>query len=92
MVAFTYEETHSLGWALLGAGGFLRAHGPAARQARKAIREARERGKRAQVWVLGEDHERLLFEPLEAARRRIGLTPPVAYEAVPPEQRHLAMV
>jgi ubiquinone biosynthesis protein COQ4 len=92
MTGFSYGETHALGWAMLSAGGYLRCHGPAAGKARKAIWESRQRAKKTKVWLLGEDHERLLFENLEACRRRIGLTPPVAYEAVPPEQRHLALV
>ena len=82
LVAFSFQETHGLGWALIAGGGFLRAHGPAAGKARKAILEARRRGKRA-AWLPGEDYEKLLFEPLEDARRRLGLTPPVAYQAVP---------
>ena len=39
----------------------------------------------------GEDIERLLFEPLDAARRRLRLSPPIAYDAVPPELRNLTM-
>jgi ubiquinone biosynthesis protein COQ4 len=88
MVAFSYQETHILGWAAIAAGGFLRAHGPASWAARRAILEARRRGRRV-AWLPGEDYERLLLEPLEAARQRLGFTPPLAYEAVPPAQRHL---
>jgi ubiquinone biosynthesis protein COQ4 len=91
LVAFSFQETHGLGWALIAGGGFLRAHGPAAGKARKAILEARRRGKRA-AWLPGEDYEALLFEPLEDARRRLGLTPPLAYEAVPPDLRNLTII
>jgi len=91
LVAFSFQETHGLGWALIAGGGFLRAHGPAAGKARKAILEARRRGKRA-AWLPGEDYEKLLFEPLEDARRRLGLTPPVAYEAVPADLRNLTII
>ena len=90
LVAFSFQETGGLGWALIAGGGFLRAHGPAAGMARKAILEARRRGKRAS-WLPGEDYEQLLFEPLDAARRRLGLTPPVAYDAVPMKLRDLAI-
>ncbi len=91
LVAFSYQETHGLGWALIAGGGFLRAHGPAAGRARRAILEARRRGKRS-GWMPGEDYERLMFEPLEEARRRLRLTPPAAYNAVPVEQRNLSVV
>jgi ubiquinone biosynthesis protein COQ4 len=91
LVAFSFQETHGLGWALIAGGGFLRAHGPAASKARKAILEARRRGMRA-AWLPGEDYEQLLFEPLEDARRRLGLTPPTAYEAVPAELRNLTII
>jgi ubiquinone biosynthesis protein COQ4 len=91
LVAFSFQETQGPGWALIAAGGFLRAHGPAAGKARKAILEARRMGKHA-AWLPGEDYETLMFEPLEDARRRLGLTRPVAYDAVPPELRNLTII
>ncbi len=91
LLAFTFQETHGLGLAFIAGGGYLRAHGPAASKARKALLEARSRGKRA-AWLPGEDFEKLLFEPLEDARKRLGLTPPVAYQAVPEDQRNLAIM
>lgn len=90
LLMFTYEETHDLGRIVIALGSYLRAHGRAAGQARKAIREAIRRGREA-AWLPGEDVERLLFEPLDAARRRLRLSPPVAYDAVPPELRNLTM-
>jgi ubiquinone biosynthesis protein COQ4 len=91
LLAFTFQETHGLGLAFIAGGGFLRAHGPAASKARKALLEARSRGKKA-AWLPGEDFEKLLFEPLEEARERLGLKPPVAYEAVPVDQRTLVII
>jgi ubiquinone biosynthesis protein COQ4 len=91
LVAFSFQETQGPGWALIAAGGFLRAHGPAASQARKAILEARRMGKRA-AWLPGEDYEKLMFEPLEDARHRLGLTRPLAYEAVPSDLRNLTII
>jgi ubiquinone biosynthesis protein COQ4 len=86
LLAFSYQESHDLGRAVMAWGGILRARGPGAAQARKALFEARRRGNRA-VWLPGEDFEKLLFEPLDEARRRLRLTPPVAYLAVAPERR-----
>jgi ubiquinone biosynthesis protein COQ4 len=88
LLAFSYHETHDLGRAVMAYGGYLRAHGPAKSQARKAISEARRRAVHA-AWLPGEDFEKILFEPLDAARERLRLTPPLAYEAVPPELRNL---
>jgi len=91
LLAFTFQETHGLGLAFVAGGGFLRASGPAAMQARRALLEARRRGKHA-AWLPGEDYERVLFEPLEEARRRLRLTPPVQYEKVPVDQRNLVIM
>ena len=37
--------------------------------------------------MVGEDYEALMAEPLDAARRRLNLTPPTIYDAIPPEAR-----
>jgi ubiquinone biosynthesis protein COQ4 len=90
LVAFSYSQTRGLGWAVIGWGGFLRARGRAGRPYRKAVLEGFRRGKQA-AWLPAEDYLCLLAEPLEAARRRLGLTPPAAYEAIPPEARNPAL-
>lgn len=91
LAAFAYQEVRGAGWGLIVAGGFLRCHGPAAGQARRAILEAQGRARRA-AWLPGEDYEQLMFEPLDAARARLRLTPPPrAYEAVAPEFRDLTI-
>ena len=78
LVAFSYAQTKGLGWALIAFGAALRSRsGPV----RRAIWQGFRRG-RASQWLLGEDYARLLKEPLEAARRRLGITPPTAYTAV----------
>ena len=87
LVAFSYQQTKGLGWALIAFGALTRARGPGAKPYRVAIREGFRRG-RASAWLPGEDYERLLAEPLEAARRRLGLAPPIAYEAIPPQLRN----
>ena len=91
LAAFAYQEVRGAGWALVVAGGFLRCHGPAASAARRAMLEARARAIRA-AWLPGEDYERLMFEPLEAARARLRLLPPRAYEAVAPDLRNLTII
>jgi ubiquinone biosynthesis protein COQ4 len=90
LVTFSYQETHGLGWALITLGGFLRAHGPVAAQARKAVFEARKRGRQT-IWLPGEDYEKVLFEPLESARRRLGIEPAPAYGAMSPSERQLSV-
>lgn len=87
LLAFSFQETHDLGRAIMAAAGIAQAHGPYAHKARAAIREARARGSRAR-WLPAEDYEALMFEPLDAARARLGLAPPLAYQSVPPEARN----
>jgi ubiquinone biosynthesis protein COQ4 len=48
----------------------------------KAIWQGYQRGKAA-AWLLGEDYERLMAEPLEAARRRLNITPATIYNSIP---------
>jgi ubiquinone biosynthesis protein COQ4 len=78
LVAFSYAQTKGLGWALIALGVAARARsGPV----RRAIWQGFRRGGAAK-WLLGEDYERLLREPLEAAWARLGLARPTAYQAV----------
>jgi ubiquinone biosynthesis protein COQ4 len=86
LVAFSYAQTKGLGWALIAFGAASRSRGtgyPAIR----AIWQGYQRGKAAK-WLLGEDYERLMAEPLDAARRRLGITPPTIYDSIPPEVRN----
>jgi ubiquinone biosynthesis protein COQ4 len=91
LVAFSYAQTRSLGFALIGAAG--------ARQIKKALPhrpiyrcvwEAYRHGKSA-AWLPGEDFERLLAEPLEAARARLNIAAPATYRAIPEIERSDAM-
>ena len=52
----------------------------------KAIWQGYRRGQAAK-WLLGEDYERLMAEPLDAARKRLGITPATVYDSIPPEVR-----
>ena len=85
LVAFSYAQTKGLGWALIAFGAASRSRGtqyPAV----KAIWQGYKRGKAA-AWLLGEDYEKLMAEPLEAARKRLGLTPPTIYDSIPANVR-----
>jgi ubiquinone biosynthesis protein COQ4 len=86
LVAFSYAQTRALGWAVIALGAahrFRREPAPFAR----AIWEGYRRGRRAS-WLLGEDYERLLREPLESARARLGIAPARAYDSIPPALRN----
>jgi ubiquinone biosynthesis protein COQ4 len=85
LVAFSYAQTKGLGWALIGAGAAWRARGSRYPYGR-AIWQGYQRGKAAE-WLLGEDYERLLAEPLESARRRLNITPATIYNSIPAEAR-----
>lgn len=86
LVAFSYAQTKGLGWALIGAGAANRARQSKEHPYVKAIWQGYQRGKAAR-WLLGEDYERLMSEPLEAARRRLNITPATIYDAMPPGAR-----
>ncbi|HEY5106511.1 MAG TPA: Coq4 family protein [Caulobacteraceae bacterium] len=84
LVAFTFAQTHGLGWAFISGGIALRSGN---KQARQAIWQAYRRGC-GSAWLPGEDYERLMAEPLEAARERLNLGRCPIYEAVPLEVRN----
>jgi ubiquinone biosynthesis protein COQ4 len=89
LVAFSYAQTGSLGWAVIAMGALAKARGPGGKLARQAIWQGYRRGKAA-AWLPAEDYEQLLAEPLDAARRRLGLTPPTFYDAIPADRRNPA--
>ena len=88
LVAFSYAQTKGLGWAMIAAGAAARS-GLGGRQA-KAIHEGYRNGKAA-AWLPGEDYEALLNEPLEAARKRLNIVPPRAYDAIPADVRDIGL-
>jgi ubiquinone biosynthesis protein COQ4 len=87
LVAFSYAQTRGKGWALIALGAALRPR-PGRWPYKRAIWEGYRRGRDA-AWLLGQDYERILREPLDAARHRLGLEPPAVYDAIPPEARGL---
>ena len=89
LVAFSYAQTKGLGWALIALGAVSRSRG-ADYPYVKAIWQGYKRGKAA-AWLLGEDYERLMNEPLLAARKRLGITPATIYDSIPAEARDQAV-
>ncbi len=82
LVAFSYAQTGGLGWAVIALGSALKAwRTPGGKPAVRAIWEGYRHGRRA-AWLQGEDYERLLAEPLAAARDRLAIATPVAYQAL----------
>jgi ubiquinone biosynthesis protein COQ4 len=86
LVAFSYAQTGSLGWAFIALGAALRQGGPHRGLVRRAIWQGYKRGKAAK-WLAGEDYVQLMGEPLEAVRRRLNITPPTIYDAIPADRR-----
>ncbi|UZK65617.1 Coq4 family protein [Sphingomonas sp. M1-B02] len=79
LVAFSYAQTGGLGWAMIAVGAALKSIRITGKlDFAKAVIEGYRCGKRA-VWLHGEDYETLLAEPIDAARRRLNITPPVQY-------------
>ena len=88
VVAFSLPQTRSAGFGLIAAGvavQFMRARTgyPCARAVLKAWHD----GRRA-AWLPGENYEALMAEPLDAARRRLGIPLPAIYQQVPPQVRN----
>jgi ubiquinone biosynthesis protein COQ4 len=88
LVAFSYAQTKSLGWALIALGGVVQAfklgHG---RRTAAIVWQAYRNGQKA-AWLPGQDFVTLLNEPLDAARARLNIGRPTLYDAVPPERRN----
>jgi len=87
VVAFSYPQTGSLGFALIAGGAAYEfGRSPGGGAFAKAIWQAYRHGRQA-AWLPALDYEALFSEPLEAARQRLGISRPTAYEAVPIEDR-----
>jgi ubiquinone biosynthesis protein COQ4 len=82
LVAFSFAQTGSLGWAFIALGAALNAGDTGGLPVRRAILEGYRRGKAAK-WLLGEDFEKLMAEPLEEARKRLNIGPATLYESIP---------
>ena len=82
LVAFSFAQTGGLGWALIGAGAAFKSRKAREYPFVKAIWQGYKRGKDS-AWLLGEDYERLMSEPLESARRRLNITAATIYNSIP---------
>ncbi len=81
LVAFTYAQTKGLGWGFIALSGALKSFAePHGRAVRRAIREGYAHG-RAAHWLHNEDIEKLFAEPLDAARARLNIAPPLTLQA-----------
>jgi ubiquinone biosynthesis protein COQ4 len=83
VVAFSYPQTGSLGFALIAGGAaceFARGSGDPAYA--KAIWQAYRHG-RESAWLPALDYEALFAQPLEAVRESLRISSPTAYEAIP---------
>ena len=87
VVSFSYGQTGNLGFGFIGAAAAWEiGRGSKAIPARRAVLEAWRHGRRAS-WLPAEDYVALFAEPLEAARKRLGIAPPGVYLSVPAEVR-----
>jgi len=79
LVAFSYAQSKGLGWAFIAMAGYLKSFGEEnGAIARAAVREGYAHG-RAAKWLHAEDVDTLFAEPLEDARKRLNILPPVEY-------------
>ncbi|MEO7026773.1 MAG: Coq4 family protein [Caulobacteraceae bacterium] len=91
VVAFSYAQTRTLGFALIAGGGALELQrGGSGWPYGKAVAQAYANGRRAE-WLAPLDYEALFLEPLEAARARLGIRPPTTYQSIPAEHRDGAL-
>lgn len=79
LVGFSYAQTGGLGWAFIAAGAALKSlRATGGTLFARAVWEGYRHG-RAAAWLLGEDYEALLREPIDAARARLGMREPRRY-------------
>ncbi|MBN8552850.1 MAG: ubiquinone biosynthesis protein [Caulobacterales bacterium] len=87
VVSFSHAQTRSLGFLFIGFGAANQIRrGAKSVPARRAVVEAWRNGRHAK-WLPAQDYEALFAEPLEAARKRLGIRPPGVYSGVAPEVR-----
>jgi ubiquinone biosynthesis protein COQ4 len=92
VLGFTYAQVPNPGVAFIafGASREFRKRNPGPPYG-KAIWEGYQRGKKAKSLIC-QDYERLLAEPLEAARKRLNITPKPIYDSNPVEARETLLL
>ena len=79
LVAFSYAQVGGLGWAWIAGAAALKSLKVTGNSLFiKAVWEGYRHGRKAK-WLIAEDYEALMAEPIEAARARLGIAKPVAY-------------
>jgi len=82
LVAFSYAQTKGMGWGFIATMGVLhdiaKPHG---RAVARAVLEGYRNGRDAE-WLHTENIETLFAEPLDAARTRLKIGKPVAYQGL----------
>jgi ubiquinone biosynthesis protein COQ4 len=87
VVAFSYAQTRSLGFAVIALAGARQFQKAGLGQPYgKAVREAWRNG-RAAAWLPAVDYPALFAMPLDEARRTLKVEPNTAYMAIPPQYR-----
>lgn len=87
VVAFSYSQTKSPGFALIAVAGAHQYEKIGnGHPYRKAVIEAWRNGKAA-AWLPEVDYVALFGETLEAARARLGIKPATVYHSIPADQR-----
>ena len=79
LVSFSFAQVGGLGWALIGSAAALKSLRVTGNTLfARGVWEGYRNGRKAK-WIAGEDYEKLMHEPLDAARARLGIPTPVAY-------------
>jgi ubiquinone biosynthesis protein COQ4 len=91
VVAFSYAQTKSTGFALIAlAAANQMSRAMPGRPVWSAVREAYAHGKSA-GWLPGQDYQALFAEPLESARARLGIARPATYLSFSDTERGAAL-
>ena len=86
LLAFSYAQSGGLNWALIAGGAAPQFRGAANHRYVQTVWQGYQRGKAAN-WLASEDYGPLMSEPLDAARRRLNITPATLCDPIPVADR-----